>query len=304
MLDYDKQKFEDYGHDKSKTWNHINEIMKRKRKSRASIKNIRSKTGKLLCSKPEIANCLNEHFSSVGKSMANKFNNLEPLKDPLDYISKRVEQSIQLSDTHKSEILDIILSQDAKKACGYDEINNKIIKRTSDVVSPFLEILFNACIKQGIFPDCFKLAQVTPLFKGGDKTSLGSYRPISLLPALSKILEKIILVRMMSFLSDHDVIAKEQFGFRPKFTTEYAILDIYEKLIKNMDSGLTSCAIFLDLAKAFDTVSHNILLQKLEVYGIRGKAHSLFTSYLNDRYQFVKIDNTKSIISLIEFGVP
>ena len=84
-------------------------------------------------------------------------------------------------------------------------------------------------MKQGIYPECFKLAQVTPLFKGGDKLDLGCYRPISLLPTLSKVLEKIILVRMMSFLTNNEVSSEEQFGFRLKFTTEYAILDIYEK---------------------------------------------------------------------------
>ena len=273
-LEYDKQKFEDYDHDKSKTWRHINEIMKRKRNSKSSIKNIRNKEGNLVCNTTDIANCLNEHFSTVGKNMASKFENAEnseQLKDPLDYISKRVDSSLEFSDTTTSEILDIILAQDSKKSCGYDEINNKIIKKTSNVVTPFLKILFNACMKQGVFPECFKLAQVTPLFKGGEKTNLGSYRPISLLPALSKILEKIILVRMMSFLSENDVIAKEQFGFRPKYTTEYAILDIYEKLINNVDNSLTSCAIFLDLAKAFDTVSHDILLWKLEAYGMRNR---------------------------------
>ena len=159
-------------------------------------------------------------------------------------------------------------------------------------------------MKQGIYPDCFKIAQVTPLFKGGDKTILGSYRPISLLPAMSKILEKVILARMMSFLTEHDVLANEQFGFRPKFTTEYAILDIYEKLLHNLDNSLTTCGIFLDLAKAFDTVNHDILLRKLDSYGFRGKAFDLLSSYLKDRYQFVKLNEVKSIISLVEFGVP
>ena len=102
----------------------------------------------------------------------------------------------------------------------------------------------------------------------------------------------------------HEVISEQQFGFRPKFTTEYAILDIYEKLLNNLDNKYTSCAIFLDLAKAFDTVSHDILLRKLEAYGIRGDTLKLFESYLNDRYQFVKLDGAKSSISLIEFGVP
>ena len=108
----------------------------------------------------------------------------------------------------------------------------------------------------------------------------------------------------MNFLNDEKVISEQQFGFRPKFSTEYAILDIYEKLIHNLDNSLSSCAIFLDLAKAFDTVSHDILLQKLEVYGIRGTSLKLFESYLKNRYQFVKLDNEKSEVSLVEYGVP
>ena len=236
--------------------------------------------------------------------MATKQFDNPDVRNPLDYIAKRVEENMSFTDTDCSEILEIILSQDDKKSCGYDEINNKIIKKTSSITTPFLEILFNASMKQGEFPDCFKLAQVTPLFKGGNKTDLGCYRPISLLPALSKILEKIIQVRVLNFLTEHKVISEHQFGFRPKFSTEYAILDIYEKLLHNLDQSHSSCAIFLDLAKAFDTVSHDILLKKLEVYGIRGNCLNFFESYLKDRYQFVKLDNEKSKISLIEYGVP
>ena len=105
-------------------------------------------------------------------------------------------------------------------------------------------------------------------------------------------------------MTDQNVIAKQQFGFRPKFTTEYAILDIYEKLINNRDNSLTSCEIFLDLAKAFDTVNHDILLKKLEAYGIRGKALDLIRSYLSNRYQFVEQNGVESVFSLVECGVP
>ena len=107
-------------------------------------------------------------------------------------------------------------------------------------MTPFLEPLFNACLRQNTFPDGFKLAKVIPLFKGGDKSSLECYRPISLLPAFSKILEKIIQAQTLNHFIKHKVISEQQFGFRPKFTTEYAILDIYEKLIHNLDNKLTS----------------------------------------------------------------
>ena len=138
MYEYDKQKFADYGHDKGKTWQHVNEIMKRKRKARSSIKKIRNKEGEDISDLEGIANCLNEHFSSVGKNMAEKHDKNENLKNPIDYITDRVEENITLCDTSCSEILDIILAQDDKTACGYDEINNKIIKKTSTVAAPFL----------------------------------------------------------------------------------------------------------------------------------------------------------------------
>ena len=116
--------------------------------------------------------------------------------------------------------------------------------------------------------------------------------------------EKLLFARTIKFLDKFNILSRHQFGFRSKFATEYAITDIYEKLVHNLDSGLNSCAIFIDLAKAFDSVSHTILLQKLEYYGIRGDVLELFKSYLNDRSQFVKLNNTQSSLTKILFGVP
>ncbi len=143
-----------------------------------------------------------------------------------------------------------------------------------------------------------------PLFKGGDKTNPNSYRPISLLPAIGKLFEKLLAKRLINFLVKYDLFSKHQFGFRSKFSTEYAATDLYEKLLYNLDQGLNSCTIFLDLAKAFDSVNHEILLRKLNHYGVRGKAHDLFRSYLSGRSQFLKLDNVKSTLINIEFGVP
>ena len=179
------------------------------------------------------------------------------------------------------------------------------MKATNHSISPYLEILFSKCIQEGVFPDSYKIAQVIPLFKGGDKEDSNCYRPISLLPTISKILEKLLATRLIKFLTKYKVLSKDQFGFRAKFSTEYAIVDIYDKLIRNLDEGLSSCTIFLDLAKAFDSVSHQILLRKLHCYGIRGKALKLFESYLSSRSQFVKLPNgCKSSLTLVEFGVP
>ena len=127
-----------------------------------------------------------------------------------------------------------------KKASGYDLISNKILKASCNVIAPFIVQLFNMCIRSGMFPDCFKKAQVVPLFKGGEKDSRNCYRPISLLPALGKLLEKVVSIRTTAFLKKQKVFSSHQFGFREGFSTEYAILDIYEKLLHNLDRGLFS----------------------------------------------------------------
>ena len=142
------------------------------------------------------------------------------------------------------------------------------------------------------------------MFKGGDKENPSSYRPISLLPALGKLLEKIVSIRALDHLNENELLSKHQFGFRKHFSTEFALLDIYEKLLFNLDKNLSSCAIFLDLAKAFDSVDHTILLSKLGKYGFHGPFLEFFKSYLDSRSQFVKLGCITSTILPIKFGVP
>ena len=304
--EYYREKIALYGQNKSKTWNLINEISKRKRSKKSVIKGICNKKGTKLTETSRISNCLNKHFSTIGKDMASKFESLGPggLTDPLEYIPNTVTHSIELPDTNIPEIIRLILNLDEKKSSGYDLISNRVLKASCHTIAPFLAILFNKCILDGIFPKCFKVAKVIPLFKSGDRLDLNNYRPISLLPCISKVFEKILSIRVLTHFDMFQLFSPCQFGFRESFTTEYAIIDIYEKLLNNLDKGLTSCAIFLDLAKAFDSVSHDILLKKLYKYGIRGNALRLFTSYLEGRSQFVSLNDTESILEEIYFGVP
>ena len=276
-----------------------------KRKKATTIKSMVDKNGKKLKDSTDIANCLNDFFATVGKNMAQKFDKMDGtrLRDPLSYISKDVKNSLFLSLPNSHEISKIISKLDVNKS-SHGLISNKVTKVTNDVISPYLEILFHKCIKEGVFPDSYKIAEVIPLFKGGDKEDRSCYRPISLLPTISKILERVLAKRVIKFLTKFKILSDDQFGFRAKFSTEYAIMDIYDKLIHNLDKGLSSCAIFLDLAKAFDSVSHEILLRKMHHYGIRGKALELFRSYLSSRSQYIKLNGCKSSLMGIEFGVP
>ena len=244
--------------------------------------------------------------------MASKFQQAENTlisKDPLDYINTKHLDSDEnylrkLEKVSKNELQKLILSLNVKKSSGYDGISNAMIKRTCDVIVPHLLTLYNACLMQGTFPNIFKIAKVIPLFKGGDRDNVNNYRPISLLPALAKLFEKLISLRILDYLDQHDVLSPHQFGFRKKFGTEYAITDMVEKLLSNMDSKWHTCSIFLDLAKAFDSVSHDILLKKLHKNGIRDEALLLLTSYLDSRIQFTALNQTLSTNIFIKYGVP
>ena len=165
--------------------------MNRKKRQRTSIKCLRNKNNQHLRDPSDIADCLNDHFSSIGKSMANEFTTeTHKVKNPLDYIPKRLRNSLFLCDTSITELMNLILVQDPKKGFSHDLISNKIIQKTQSTIAPFLVILFNNCLRRGIFPNRFKIAQVIPLLKGGERLDRNSYRPISLLPTLGKLLEK------------------------------------------------------------------------------------------------------------------
>ena len=175
----------------------VNEIASYKRKKATAIKSMVDKNGKKLKDSTDIANCLNEFFATIGKTMAQKFNEMNGtrLRDPLSYISKDVKNSLFLSLPNSHEISKIISKLDVNKS-SHGLISNKV---TNEVISPYLEILFHKCIKEGVFPDSYKIAEVIPLFKGGDKEDRSCYRPISLLPTISKILERVLAKRVIKF---------------------------------------------------------------------------------------------------------
>ena len=224
--------------------------------------------------------------------------------DPLSYVKHEKSSSFFMSPTSLDEILRLIDSLDAKKAPGSDSIPCYLIKMAKLVIAPVLCNLFNVCMNVSIFPDVFKVAQVKSLFKGGDRRVKGNYRPISLLPLFSKLFEKVIAKRLRSYFEANDILTYHQFGFRKSYSTELAATNLYDSLLENLDKKNITCAIFLDLAKAFDSVNHRILLQKLEKYGIRGIPLKFIESYLSNRYQYVKMNEKSSKLECINIGIP
>ena len=149
-----------------------------------------------------------------------------------------------------------------------------------------------------------KIAKVIPLFKSGDRCTTSNYRPISLFPTLSKIFEKIIYEMLSAHLEQNDFLFDYQFGFRKKRSTTLAILDFVKRITNSIDDGGTSIGVFLDLSKAFDTVNHDVLLDKLSYYGINNETKYWFSSYLKNRKQYVCVDGVNSNVLPLECGVP
>ena len=165
--------------------------------------------------------------------------------------------------------------------------------------------MINKCISQGSFPNCLKIAQVIPIYKKGSKTNCSNYRPISLLSPLSKIFEKIISSRLYNYIEKKQLLSDCQFGFRPNYSTSLAISNICNNILLNKDKSFYTCSIFLDLSKAFDTVDHALLINKLKnCYGIRGTPLCLLNNYLSNRLQYTCINSTISSLESITCGVP
>ena len=171
------------------------------------------------------------------------------------------------------------------------------------VLTPFLTRIFNKCAEQETFPNDYKIAYVVPIPKVSSPQTFGDFRPISLLPIFSKLFEKIIEIRMRNFLNKNDILTASQYGFKTNTSTELAITTLYDKLLDNLNNKKTTCSIFVDLKKAFDSVSHDILLKKMEHYGFRGCVWKLLISYLKDRKICSKVDNSISKLHRVKFGV-
>jgi len=157
-----------------------------------------------------------------------------------------------------------------------------MLKEAGPIISASLTYIVNLSLTTGIFPDDWKIARVSPIYKDDIKTNPNNYRPISVLPIVGKLIERIVFNQLYGFLMEHDLLADAQSGFRPCHSTLTALLDITDDWFSNMDNGLLNGVLFLDLKKAFDTVDHEIPLRKLQLYRVDSTSLKWFQSYLTD----------------------
>ena len=197
-----------------------------------------------------------------------------------------------------------IRSMSVNKASGLDELSCSVLKLARPVIVESLTYILNLSLSTGIFPTPWKEAKVLPLHKGGDMNDTNNYRPISILPVLSKIIERAVHEHVYSYLSSHNILNVHQSGFRPSHSTDTALIDMVDDWLTNINAGKLTGVAFIDLRKAFDTVNYDILLKKLCNIGASYNTIKWFKSYLTERKQRVSFNGVVSGSSQLNTGVP
>ena len=297
---YYSEKFKLYSSNLCKTWKLLGSIIN-KRISNDDISSLKINDS-LVSNTSEIVEKLNEYFVNIGADISRSVKSVSV--NFKQYLNGTYINSFGFLPADTNEIIKIVSSLENKSSSGIDEIPIKIMKSTIFSIAGPLTAIINCSLQTGCFPDALKIAKVIPLYKNGDKTILQNYRPISILPSFSKIFEKIVFNRLISYLDFNKILCNGQYGFRKNHSTFMALIDMYDKISASIDRKEFSIGIFIDLAKAFDVLDHNILLSKLEHYGIRGICLEWFKSYLSNRKQCVVIKDNSSTLKDISHGVP
>ena len=281
------------------TWKIIKSLTSNNNNAKKNIKEI-VVDNNIYNSNIDIANNLNNYFATIAQELDSK---LPPPQENIQLPNLSPQHSFYLRPISNEECIDII-SKLKNKNNGINNIPTNLIKRTKHLLAPHITYLVNESFKTGVFPAVCKEAIITPIFKDGDKTNMSNYRPISVLPFLSKILERAMSWRFLNYLDSFGYISKHQYGFQRKISTCDAVTNLTEQIYENLDNKDHTIAIFLDLKKAFDTVNHDILIRKLQNFGCRGTPLNWFQNFLCDRTHCVKIDDAKSDVRTVNIGVP
>ena len=296
--DYYKKSFENNKNDIKKTWNLIKKLMSHtidEKSIKSIMMNNTSYDDEL-----DLAEIFNTYFSQV----AHQLNDQLPINDtdPLNYVTTN-PHSFFLNPITDVECSYIIKNLKCTKQ-PTNSIPTKLFINISSYICKTICDMINQCFMQGKFPNCLKFACVIPIFKKGEKQEISNYRPISVLPMISKIFEKYIFNRLLNFLTKYSILTPNQFGFLNGISTEDAISNLMEYLYSGLNNKESVLSVFVDLSKAFDTINYQILFKKLHKYGIRGLPLQLFMDYLKNRQQVVKVGKTLSSPLPITIGLP
>ena len=226
----------------------------------------------------EIPNKFINYFSNVTDQNTSAHND----NDFKKYLHNRQMNSFFFSQIRPNEIEDAIIHL-KDNGCGLYNFSTDLLINIKNDLSNTLAEIFNLCIDQGYFPDELKVGCITPVYKKGEKTDVSNYRPVCSLSPFSKIFERLIYIRMLSYIEKHDLLSNTQFGFRQNLSTEAALLKLTDFVHKGLTLKQNVGTIFMDLSKAFDSMNHDILESKLEHYGFRGNVLKFLMSFVRNR---------------------
>ena len=278
------------GSNQKRFWSYIKSL----RKDNTGVAPLRDK-GKLFSAPRDKANILNNQYSSVF-TREDKSNIPEPPGDPYPTMN-------EITVTEEG-VLRLLLKTNPHKASGPDQLPARILKECAHELAPLLTSFFNKTLQDGCLPDDWKKANVSAVFKKGDRHAAANYRPVSLTSICCKIQEHVITSSIMKHLSQHSILTDGQHGFRAKRSCETQLVTLIHELAANLEAGSQTDLIILDFSKAFDKVPHERLLRKLSHYGIRGRTLSWIREFLSNRQQEVIVDGAVSDPAPVVSGVP
>ena len=282
-----------------KSWRIIKEVLNKNKSSPVQDEFlINNKTTK---DPHAISNHFNSFFTNTGPNLASKLPRTST--NPAHYLPPAPSNVFHPQPVTATDI-STILKNLKEGSSGPDEIPSKILKSISQYISGPLAHAITLSFNDGYFPDELKQAKVVPIFKAGDPQLVSNYRPISVLNSLSKVYERAFYNQLFSFITINNILYNYQFGFRPSHSTNLALTLLTDKITEAIDNKKIMAGVFLDFSKAFETVNHNILLNKLRHYGIQNSALDWITSYLSNRTQLVSYNNAISSNLQIKCGVP
>ena len=283
-----------------KTWNLINELTSRNTSKSTNILEIQV-DNRTISSPGDMAEAFNDHFTNIGQVLAQEVPSAEV--NPEFYLS-HTDKAFHLKTPSLDVVFNLLRNIDEKKATGLDMIPSKLLKMAASIVTPSLTAIFTKSIITGIYPTEWKMARVTPVFKKGEKSDLNNYRPISVIPVVSKVFEKIVYDQLYQYLNDNQLLSSCQSGFRSLHSTLTALLEATNSWSVSIDNGFLNGVVFIDLKKAFDTIDHEIILRKLSYFGADQATAKWFQSYLSNRTQRCNVNGNLSTASTVTCGVP
>ena len=283
-----------------KMWKNIQQFLPNK-KSNSTISKIENKQSVITKKSDQIAHTLNDFFGSIGKNLAEKINSHIDEDSNLPPVAEALTRIDHISAEKVKKLIDELSPY---KSMGTNGFSTKLVKDSAQTIAPLLAHIIKSCIDSCSIPKEWKHAKITPIYKEGCKTSPSNYRPISVLPFISKLMEKVLHQSLLNHIENNNILTVNQAGFRKNKSTASMLTKLTDACLQNMDNSQPTVCVFIDLKKAFDTICHKKLIKKLEQMGIKGDALKIFIDYLNNRHHTTIVCGKESSPHALLYGVP